>query len=294
MKDATERVHRGDCRRCGMAGEPTVVRVPWERARAEDCAPPFVAREAGSGPQRRAPVWTLVRSWQNLTLHLHCDVAALAAKAARRQLGSQISTTNMRAIGGGDKPQRRSVIVQSGVVGISLVRPSTDPWQEVARSNGVRIEVGTSLAFDEILSRLRGPMGTTNVPQIVALAQGPISQDEYIRQVEERLVGSSGFMLFNEIDHGGWLAKFGIDRRTVRWILGNPLIAITMIRHDITAGLFAPVEILVTEKETGDGTTVVYVVPSSLMVIGENPSLREAALALDEKLKALVAKATGA
>jgi hypothetical protein len=82
-------------------------------------------------------------------------------------------------------------------------------------------------------------MGTTNVSQIVALAQGPISQDEYIRQVEERFVGSSGFMLFNEIDHGGWLAKFGIDRRTVRWILGNPLIAITMIRHDITAGLFA-------------------------------------------------------
>jgi uncharacterized protein (DUF302 family) len=160
--------------------------------------------------------------------------------------------------------------------------------------NGVRIEVGTSLSFDEVLSRLRGLMGTTNVPQIVALAQGPISRDEYIRQVEERFVGSSGLMLFNEIDHGGWLAKFGIDRRTVRWILGNPLIAITMIRHDITAGLFAPVEILVTEKETGDGTTVVYVVPSSLMVIEENPSLREAALALDEKLKALIAKATGA
>jgi hypothetical protein len=30
------------------------------------------------------------------------------------------------------------------------------------------------------------------------------------------------------------------------------------------------------------------------MVIEENPSLREAALALDEKLKALIAKATGA
>ena len=35
----------------------------------------------------------------------------------------------------------------------------------------------------------------------------------------------------------------------MRWIFGNPLIAITMIRHDLTAGLFAPVEILVTEAE---------------------------------------------
>jgi Domain of unknown function DUF302 len=45
----------------------------------------------------------------------------------------------------------------------------------------------------------------------------------------------------------------------VRWIFGNPLIAITMIRHDLTAGLFAPVEILVTEAEDGLGTTITYV-----------------------------------
>jgi uncharacterized protein (DUF302 family) len=95
-------------------------------------------------------------------------------------------------------------------------------------------------------------------------------------------------------DHGGWLPRVGINRRTVRWILGNPLIAITMIRHDITAGLSAPVEVLVTEKESGPGTTIAYVRPSSLMVIEKNPPLREAAKALDEKFDALIAKATGA
>jgi uncharacterized protein (DUF302 family) len=62
-------------------------------------------------------------------------------------------------------------------------------------------------------------------------------------------------MLFAEIDHGGWLPKFGIKQRTVRWILGNPLYAVTMIRHDITAGLFAPVELLVTENIDRAGTT---------------------------------------
>jgi hypothetical protein len=63
-------------------------------------------------------------------------------------------------------------------------------------------------------------------------------------------------MLFHEIDHGGWLSKFGIRRQMVRWIFGNPLIAITMIRHDLTASLFAPVEILVTEVDIGLGTTL--------------------------------------
>ena len=68
----------------------------------------------------------------------------------------------------------------------------------------------------------------------------------------------------------------------MRWIIGNPLIAITMIRHDITAGLFAPVELLVTENKDRKGATVTYVRPSTLMVIDDNPPLLAAAEALDE------------
>ncbi|MGJ0507431.1 MAG: hypothetical protein ACR652_09895 [Methylocystis sp.] len=57
-------------------------------------------------------------------------------------------------------------------------------------------------------------------------------------------------------------------------------------------GLFAPVEVLVAENERGPGATITYVLPSSLIVIEENPPLLEAAKALDEKLNALIAKAT--
>jgi hypothetical protein len=57
-------------------------------------------------------------------------------------------------------------------------------------------------------------------------------------------------------------------------ILGNPLIAIT------TAGLFAPVEILVTEKKSGAGTTITYVRSSSLMVIEDNSKEAQGALNL--------------
>ena len=160
--------------------------------------------------------------------------------------------------------------------------------------NGVRVEVATSVGFDEVLSRLRALMGNAKLAEIVALAQEHTTEAEFARIVQDRFVGESGFMLFAEIDHGGWLSRFGIDRRTVRWILGNPLIAVTMIRHDIAAGLFAPVEILVTETEDGQGAIVTYVRPSSLMVIGENPPLLAAATVLDAKFDALVSRATGA
>jgi uncharacterized protein (DUF302 family) len=165
---------------------------------------------------------------------------------------------------------------------------ATKPFQ------GLRIEVDTLVSFDEVLSRLRRLMGDARMPEFAALAKVAMTEAEFAQKVEERFIGESGFTLFHEIDHGGWLPRFGINKRSVRLILGNPLIAITMIRHDITAGLFAPVEILVTEKEGGAGTTVAYVRPSSLIVIEENPLLHKAAKALDEKLDALISKATDA
>jgi uncharacterized protein (DUF302 family) len=89
-------------------------------------------------------------------------------------------------------------------------------------------------------------MGDATVPEVVSLAKESATEAEFIQRVQERLVGERGFMLFHEIDHGGWLTRFGINRRVLQT-------AITMIRHGITAGLFAPVEILVTEKERGPG-----------------------------------------
>jgi hypothetical protein len=99
-------------------------------------------------------------------------------------------------------------------------------------------------------------------------------------------------MLFFEMNHGGWIERFGIKRKLVRWIFGNPLIAITMLRHDLSAGLFVPVELLLMEQADGRGSVIVYVRPSSLISVGEDAGLRAAAEALDLKVEALVTHAT--
>jgi hypothetical protein len=64
------------------------------------------------------------------------------------------------------------------------------------------------------------------------------------------------------------------------------------IRHDLEAALFAPVELLLMEDENREGMTVIYDLPSSLMVTRENPPLLEAAVTLDAKLQDLVTKVT--
>ena len=84
--------------------------------------------------------------------------------------------------------------------------------------------------------------------------------------------------------------------RTTRYILGNPLVAETMIVHDPYVPLNVPPTILVLEKPDKSGTQVVYYLPSSVIAVSATGNvkaeLRTAAEALDEKLEALVKRST--
>jgi uncharacterized protein (DUF302 family) len=154
------------------------------------------------------------------------------------------------------------------------------------RFDGVRVRYDSTKSYEELLAALLADIGEQPVP-INDISAAPGDWDSYQNAVE-KYVGPSGFMLFAVVDHGSWIPKAGIERKALRVILGNPLIAITMIRHDVTAGLFAPVELLLLDEDGGSSLT--YVKPSSLMVVEPNPELLSAAEALDAKLAALAAK----
>jgi uncharacterized protein (DUF302 family) len=154
---------------------------------------------------------------------------------------------------------------------------------------GVRLRFDSKRSVDDLVDALLADVGDEPVV-LDDLARRFDDWESYEREVQTH-VGPSGFMLFTSWNHGAWIKKTGIDRKVLRVVIGNPLIAITMIRHDVTAGLFAPVELLLTEEENG-GSALTYVVPSSLMVVEPNQPLRAAAEALDAKLAALAAKVT--
>jgi uncharacterized protein (DUF302 family) len=156
---------------------------------------------------------------------------------------------------------------------------------------GVRVRCDSTKSYDELVAALLADIGERPVP-IDDIAKSFDSWESYEHEVQS-YVGPSGFMLFGWFNHGAWVAKAGIDRKVLRVILGNPLIAITMLRHGMTAGLFAPVEVLLLDE--GDGrSSLTYVKPSSLMVVQPNPELLSSAGELDTKLAALAAKVTAA
>ena len=149
---------------------------------------------------------------------------------------------------------------------------------------GVRLRFDSSKNFDELVDALFSDVGEKPV-MIDDIAINFENWHAYQEKVET-YVGPSGFMLFGLLNHGGWIKKVGIERKALRVIIGNPLIAITMLRHDLTAGLFAPVELLLVEEDNSR-SSLIYVQPSSLMVVETNPPLLAAARELDAKLAAL-------
>ena len=163
--------------------------------------------------------------------------------------------------------------------------PTSDPHE--IPFQGVRVRYDSAKSYDELVAALLADIGERPVP-IDEIPKAFKTWDSYEEKVQS-YVGPSGFMLFNLFNHGGWITKAGIDRKVLRVILGNPLIAITMLRYDVTAGLFAPVELLIADEPDGR-SSLIYVKPSSLMVVEPNPELLSAATELDTKLAALAAK----
>lgn len=167
-----------------------------------------------------------------------------------------------------------------------MTTPPSEPTE--TQFQGVRVRYESTKSYDELVAALLADIGDKPIP--FRKVQEPTVGWDSFEQLLQAHVGASGFMLFALIDHGAWIANAGIDRKVLRVMLGNPLIAVTMLRHDVTAGLFAPVELLILDEPAGSSLT--YVKPSSLMVVEANPELLGAAEQLDAKLAALAAKVT--
>jgi uncharacterized protein (DUF302 family) len=149
----------------------------------------------------------------------------------------------------------------------------------------------TQRPFEEVIQAFERAVGSVEgvYDDLVAKSRDSAEFERLVREHE----GSSGFMRFFTADHGAWAKLEGMRFRARLYVIGNPLIAITMLKHEIAAGLNVPVRIMIYE-DAGSGTTrFVYDLPSSLMSVLGNEQVMNAARKLDEKLIALAVDVTG-
>lgn len=151
----------------------------------------------------------------------------------------------------------------------------------------------SSRPFEEVVSAFESAVGSVEETGFSALLASTKGAEEFEAGVQSR-VGSSGFMRFLTVDHGAWLTRIGLNARARMYTIGNPLIAQTMLEHDIAAGLNVPVRLMIYEEPATRTTRIAYDLPSSLMSGLQNEKVASAAKRLDAKLIALAIQATGA
>lgn len=150
----------------------------------------------------------------------------------------------------------------------------------------VRLE--TNKPFEEVARAFERQLGTFDPD--VRRAATESGDTEAAKAKIEAMAGPSGFMLFGTQDHGALLRLAGQKRKAVQYVVGNPLFALQMTQHDIRAGLYAPLRVLVYEDDRGK-TCLEYDKPSSLFGQFNDDRLAPVVSMLDRKLEALLAAA---
>ena len=158
----------------------------------------------------------------------------------------------------------------------------------VTRITVEHVRVQADKPFDKVSKAFEQQLGQFNPEVSKWLAAG--EDAEKVRAKIEAMAGPSGFMLFTTSDHGELLRLAGQKKKAIQYVVGNPLIAMQMTQHDIRAGLYAPLRVLLYENEHGM-TCVEYDQPSSLFGQFGNAKVTDVASMLDRKMEQLVAKA---
>ncbi|TFY61794.1 hypothetical protein EVG20_g6924 [Dentipellis fragilis] len=156
-----------------------------------------------------------------------------------------------------------------------------------------RVTYTTELPIAEVLSRLDRAINRDKG----AYGQRVQSLNDKSKEEVEGLVHDvvgDGFTFFFETNHTNWLRPLlGENTPEVHvYHIGNPLIARTILQHDLIAGLYVPPKLFISGPSGPDnqskGTTVIYDVPSSIIGTDGNAELKAATKVLDEKLEGLV------
>jgi len=153
-----------------------------------------------------------------------------------------------------------------------------------------RFTVISSKSFQQVLAKLDTAIGHPNMPTF----RNDMTSAKTFVDLEaavQNAIGSAGFMEFARYDLGEVLRKKLGERapKSMRLVIGNPVIMAQMVEHVPDAGSYAPVTILVDERP--DGVHLTYDKMASFLATYHSPEASKVAQALDSKVEALLTAA---
>jgi uncharacterized protein (DUF302 family) len=138
--------------------------------------------------------------------------------------------------------------------------------------------IRSTKGFAEVRATLEHSLPRLN-PEITALiASGDT------KRLQEDLEAGPELAIFLSRDHGSLLRNTGNARQAVQYDIGNPLTASRMTRHQLAAGLYAPLRVVLYEDQEG-GSVFEYDRPSSLFGQFGDTQVNDVARGLDVALE---------
>ena len=106
----------------------------------------------------------------------------------------------------------------------------------------------------------------------------------------KKIQGDAGLVIFSVATHGAWLQIRSGKRNAAQYVIGNVLVSTQMTQHELAAGLYAPLRIMLYENESGTATFE-YDQPSTLFGQYGDERVTAVAKELDQKIYDALIKA---
>jgi uncharacterized protein (DUF302 family) len=152
-----------------------------------------------------------------------------------------------------------------------------------------RLSITSANSFQTVVVKFETAVGHPNMAEFGRKMATTKSLAEMEAVVQE-VLGPSGFMEFARYDLGAVMRKEQHDApKSVRYIIGNPLIMKELVKRVPDAGSYTPVTILIDDRP--QGVQLSYDKMESLLSSYENAEALRVARELDAKVASLLAEA---
>ncbi len=153
-----------------------------------------------------------------------------------------------------------------------------------------RVSLISEKPFESVLAAIRGGIGHPDMNKLWEAIWGASTFQE-VESVVTAVLGPTGLMQFSEFNAGGFIRKDSGDGtpQSMRLLIGNPLIMKQMAEFVPDAAGYAPVTVLVDERE--GKVHMSYDRMASFLSAYANAGATKIAEALDDKIETLMRNA---
>jgi len=150
-----------------------------------------------------------------------------------------------------------------------------------------RFHVTSAQSFEDVVEKFEANLGRPDMNQFRKDITAAKTEDA-LEEVVHKAVGPVDLMEFNRFNLGEVLQKELGEKaaKSVRFLVGNPLLMKQMVKFVPDAGSYAPVTVLIDERT--DGVHLTYDTMASFLASYGNPEALKVARDLDSKIERLL------